>query len=229
MPVIQVENLSKEFSLSAYRSLRIQAIEDVSFAVHSGELLALAGPSGAGKSSILKCIYRTYIPSSGRIWYRFSHGSPIDLAHASNQAILAVRRKDLAYVSQFLHAIPRISARDIVAEPLMAQGATRSEARAEAEFWLGQVGIPKNLWDSSPSTFSGGEQQRINLVRSLIARPRLLLIDEPTASLDAASAETVVGLLRQLKKTGTAICGVFHDVPLMHSIADTVVTITPPR
>ncbi|MBT9151082.1 MAG: Alpha-D-ribose 1-methylphosphonate 5-triphosphate synthase subunit PhnL [candidate division WS2 bacterium] len=197
------------------------------------EFLGLLGPSGSGKSTILKCIYRTYIPTHGSIWYDSISYGKINLAFADEHTVLNVRHKEIGYVSQFLKVIPRISAIDIVAEPLLSKnGLSKQEGRKRACELLERLRIPSNLFDAYPCTFSGGEEKWINIARAIIWRPRFLLLDEPVASLDKKSMDTVILLFKELQSQGSSIVGIFHDVKLMERIADRIFEIdggaTPP-
>lgn len=184
--------------------------------------MGLAGPSGIGKSSILKCIYRTYLPTSGRVRFRSSMYGEIDLASADERRVAHLRKYELSYVSQFLKVIPRVSALDIVAERLLPLGYSLQAARDDAAGMLARLRIPETLWSAYPATFSGGEQQRINLARAFIVRPRLLILDEPTASLDRETTESVLELLQEMKRQGTTMIGVFHDWEIMKRVADRI-------
>ena len=198
----------------------------MSFSLKDGEFMGITGPSGAGKSTIVKCIYRTYLPCRGKILYRSQDGREIDLATAPEREIIKLRHKEIGYVSQFLKVIPRIPAREILVEELTRRGWDEEEAQDRAAEYLGMMNISRPLWDTSPSTFSGGEQQRVNVARALITQPRLLLLDEPTASLDSESKKIVIQALLQLKKQGTTIIGIFHDAELMKRLVDRVFTMT---
>lgn len=225
--ILKTESLTKQFQLHEQGAI-IPSCADVQLEAFGGELTALIGPTGAGKSSVLKCIYRTYLPTGGRILYRDAAGDQIDLAQASAHCMLALRRREIGFVTQFLHCLPRKSALEVVAEPLLARGENRAMARAQAEALLQQLNVPARLWDVAPATFSGGEKQRINLARGLIARPRLLLLDEPTASLDRATTECVIDLLTAIKGEGVAMIAIFHQPELVRRLADRVVELTPP-
>ncbi len=186
----------------------------------------LVGASGSGKSSVLKCVYRTYLPTSGRIDYRRSNGQEVDLATADEQTVLSLRRQEIRFVSQFLHVVPRRSAHEVVCWPLLELGDSLPAAQSAAEQLLSQVGLPERLWSVPPSTFSGGERQLVNLARALVVRPRLLLLDEPTASLDPRSTQRVAEAIESLKGQGIAILAVFHDQRLVTRLADEVVELT---
>jgi alpha-D-ribose 1-methylphosphonate 5-triphosphate synthase subunit PhnL len=202
---------------------RIEAFRDVSFTLAEGQFLGVSGPSGSGKSSLLKCLYRTYLPSTGAIWYTDGKSETRDLAATDEHAILSLRRQEIGYVSQFFPVIPRISALNTIANGMVARGFARPESEERARELLSRLGIPRALWDMFPSTFSGGEKQRINIIHAIIAQPRFLLLDEPTASLDAASAREAVSLILELKKQGTAMIGVFHDVELLSRLSDRLI------
>ncbi|AET61057.1 ABC transporter-like protein [Paenibacillus terrae HPL-003] len=202
-------------------------MRELSFSVAEGEFLGIKGTSGVGKSSILKCIYRTYLPSSGAILFRSSRYGEIDLAQASERIVSRLRQEEIGYVSQFLRVIPRIPTLDIVAERALLAGQAEETAHRQAEELLAALNIPRSLWRAYPTTFSGGEQQRVNLARALIVRPRLLILDEPTASLDPRSKANVISLLQEMKKQGTTMIGVFHDLDMMQQIADQVLDLQP--
>lgn len=201
---------------------KIKGFEDVSFSVKRGEFLAIIGSSGSGKSSLLKCMYRTYLADSGSMLYRPDSGSAIDLTTASDHEILALRRSEIGYVSQLLQVVPRTIAVDVIAEPLLHRGIEIDDARDAASRYLARLRIPEDLWDAYPSTFSGGERQRVNIARALIAAPRLLLLDEPTSALDPASTAVVVEMLRAVNQ-GTTMIGIFHDLSVVRELADRVV------
>ena len=187
-----------------------------------GEFLAIVGSSGSGKSSLLKCMYRTYLADTGSMLYRPDSNSAIDLTTASDHEILALRRSEIGYVSQLLQVVPRTIAVDVIAEPLLQRGIGIDDARDAASRYLARLRIPEDLWDAYPSTFSGGERQRVNIARALIAAPRLLLLDEPTSALDPASTAVVVEMLRAVNQ-GTTMIGIFHDLSVVRELADRVV------
>ena len=218
--MLTVENLTKNFTLHILGGQRIAGCRDVSFTVGKEEFWALAGPSGAGKSTVLKCLYRTYLPDAGRVWYDSAQFGRVDLASAAERTIIAIRRRELGYVSQFLQVIPRVPALEVVMEPLLAKnGLSRDEAQIRAASLLDRLRIPRKLFSTYPATFSGGEQQRVNIARAIAWEPRLLLLDEPTASLDAASIDVVVELLNELRAAGTTMIGIFHDPQIMARVA----------
>lgn len=217
---IEIRGLSKEFLLHQW-GRRIDGFRDVSFAVGKSESFGISGPSGSGKSSLIRCIYRTYIPNKGEILYELRNGK-VNLATLPEYEVLKLRKKEIGYVSQFLRVVPRISAVDVVAEPLIKTGMPVEEARAAASSLLERLLIPKKLFDSYPSTFSGGELQRVNLARALITKFHLLLLDEPTASLDEGIKEIVIEMLREEKDRGATIICVSHDASFLNALADRV-------
>jgi alpha-D-ribose 1-methylphosphonate 5-triphosphate synthase subunit PhnL len=220
--MLKVVGLGKRFELSISHDMIVNPFENLSFEIAEGRFMGIAGPSGIGKSSILKCVYRTYLPSSGEVWYNSSLYGPIDLARASERQISHLRIHEISYVSQFLKVIPRISALDVVAERLLPMGYSLQQARVIAERLLQRLNIPEPLWQAYPATFSGGEQQRVNLARAFIVRPRLLILDEPTASLDNDTKQNVLAILREMKQEGTTMIGVFHDWDVMGKVADQI-------
>jgi len=226
-PLLSVENLSKTFFLHEQNKV-IPSSSQVNLTVYSGKLTALIGPTGAGKSSVLKSIYRTYLPSSGRLLYETAAGGILDLALALEHRILELRREEIGFVTQFLHTLPRQKTLDVVAMPLYRQGIAKQEGRARAAELLGELNIPERLWEVPPATFSGGEKQRVNLARGLIASPRLLLLDEPTASLDAETTNRVVTLIQRKKEQGVGMLAIFHHADLVKRMADEVVELSVP-
>ena len=223
--MIEIENAEKTFVMHLQGGVELPVVRGVSFQVSSGECVVLSGPSGAGKSSILKMIFGNYRCDGGRIGIRHE-GNVIDLATAEPRQVLSVRRATIGYVSQFLRAVPRVAAIDIVAEPLIASGVARAEARERAGSLLRRLNIPERLWALPPSTFSGGEQQRVNIARGFISDLPILLLDEPTASLDAANRSVVVELIDEKKRAGVAMVAIVHDDEIRHLIADRVVDVT---
>jgi alpha-D-ribose 1-methylphosphonate 5-triphosphate synthase subunit PhnL len=220
MNIVEVRRLSKQFDLHILNEKRIQALESIDLDMAEGEIIGLTGKSGSGKSSLMKCLYRTYLSSAGHIFYRTGQGKVIDLASAGDHDIIRLRRTEIRYCSQFLSVIPRVSAVDVVSEPLMPILKDRAFAQDAAKDLLERLGLPKGLWDAYPVTFSGGEQQRINVARAIISRPRLLLIDEPTASLDTRTKDVVIDLIRSLKTTGTSVLCISHDEYALDRLSD---------
>jgi len=219
--MIEIADLSKTFTLHNQGSAVIRVMEGASLSVARGECVALVGASGAGKSTLMRMVYGNYLAASGRILI-----GDLDVARAAPREILALRREVLGYVSQFLRVVPRVPTVDVVAEPLLAVGVPVEEARARARAILDQVNIPERLWSLSPTTFSGGEQQRVNIARGFVHDYPALLLDEPTASLDAANREVVLGLIEAAKARGAAILGIFHDVEARARVCDREVDVT---
>ncbi len=217
---LEIKGLSKEFFLHQWVR-KIEGFRDVSFAVDKGECFGIFGQSGSGKSSLIRCIYRTYIPTKGEIWYESREGK-VNLATLPEYDVLKLRKEEIGYVSQFLRVVPRVSAVDVVAEPLIKRGMPVEEARAAASSLLERFLIPENLFDSYPSTFSGGELQRVNLARALITKFNLLLLDEPTASLDEGMKQIVTEMLREEKDRGATIICISHDASFLNALADRV-------
>ena len=222
--ILQVKELTKNFNLHEQGKI-LPGIPAISLTVRSGRLTALTGVSGAGKSSLLKCIYRSYLPQSGEIYYYTAEGNWIDIATAKEHEILNLRRQEISFVTQFLHCLPRQTTLNVVAKPLFDLGYERSEARNKAAILLEKMQLPERLWTISPATFSGGEKQRVNLARGIVSSPRLLLLDEPTASLDADSSRLVLELIQSVKQMGAGILAVFHSPELINILADDVVMV----
>ena len=225
MPALELSAVTKTFTMHLQGGLRLPVLNDVSFTVAPGQCVALTGPSGTGKSSILKLIYGNYKCDTGRILVDIG-GRVVDIASAQPRQILTVRQRALGYVTQFLRAVPRVSALDIVAEPLVSKGVAREEATSRAKDMLRRFNVPERLWSLPPATFSGGEQQRINLARGLLPEHPILLLDEPTASLDAHNRAVVVELVRERKARGTAIVAIMHDDDVRDAVADINVDVT---
>jgi alpha-D-ribose 1-methylphosphonate 5-triphosphate synthase subunit PhnL len=223
--MIEIANAEKTFTMHLQGGVKLPVVCGVSFHVNAGECVVLAGPSGAGKSSILKMMFGNYRCDGGQIGIRH-RGNVIDLAKAEPREILSVRRDTIGYVSQFLRAVPRVPTLDVVAEPLVVTGTPRAEAREEAGRLLRCLNIPERLWMLPPSTFSGGEQQRVNIARGFICELPILLLDEPTASLDAANRDVVVHLIDENKRAGVALVAIVHDDEIRHLIADRVIDVT---
>ena len=218
---LRVCDLAKSFTLHNQGGARLEVLRSLDFALGEGECLALAGASGCGKSTVLRTIYGNYLPDRGHILVRHDGGT-VDIARASPRLVLAVRRRTIGYVSQFLRVVPRVPALDIVAEPLVAQGAAPAAARERAAGLLARLAIPERLWGLAPATFSGGEQQRINIARVFAADYPLLLLDEPTAALDEASAQIVARLVEEARDRGATVVGIFHDGELRRRLANRV-------
>lgn len=219
--MIQIENLSKSFTLHNQGSAVIPVMAGASLIVRPGECVGLTGQSGAGKSTLMRMVYGNYLAAVGRLVV-----GDLDLVTAAPREIIALRRHTLGYVSQFLRVVPRVPTLDVVAEPLLALGRPPAEARSHAEGLLARLNIPERLWALSPTTFSGGEQQRVNIARGFVHAYPALLLDEPTASLDAVNREVVLTLIEEAKARGAAILGIFHDEAARARICDRLVDVT---
>ncbi len=219
--MINVENVSKSFTLHNQGAARIPVMHGASFQVAPGECVALVGVSGAGKSTLMRMLYGNYLAQSGRIQI-----GEVDVASAAPREILQLRRYSLGYVSQFLRVVPRVSTVDVVAEPLLATGWDRSDALARAEILLTRLNVPERLWSLSPTTFSGGEQQRVNIARGFAYDYPALLLDEPTASLDATNRAVVLEMIAAAKARGAAIVGIFHDDAARAQVCDREIDVT---
>ena len=226
-PAIETRGLVKSFILHAQGHLRLPVLAGIDLQVAAGECLLLDGPSGAGKSTLMRTLYGNYRPDRGEILLRHD-GAMVDLAGAAPRLALELRRRTIGYISQFLRVIPRVPTLDIVAQPLMALGTDMAAARHRAGALLERLDLPARLWALPPATFSGGEQQRVNIARGLIAGHPILLVDEPTAALDADNGSRVVGLLQEARAAGAAIVAICHDPLARQALATRHFTL-PPR
>lgn len=220
-PMIQIENLAKSFTLHNQGGAVIPVMAGAALTVAPGECVGLTGQSGAGKSTLMRMVYGNYLTAGGRLIV-----GDLDVATAEPRQIIALRRHTLGYVSQFLRVVPRVPTLDVVAEPLLALGIPAEAARARAASLLRRLNIPERLWSLSPTTFSGGEQQRVNIARGFAHGYPALLLDEPTASLDAANREVVLTLIEEAKAGGAAILGIFHDEGARARVCDRLVDVT---
>ena len=221
IPMIHVENLAKNFVLHNQGGAVIPVLAGASFSVAPGECVALTGQSGAGKSTVMRILYGNYLAQGGSVRI-----GGLDITKAEPREILALRREHLGYVSQFLRVVPRVPTLEVVAEPLLALGRPEDEALGRARDLLARLRIPERLWSLSPTTFSGGEQQRVNIARGFAHAYPALLLDEPTASLDATNRETVLALIEEAKAGGAAIVGIFHDLEARARVADREIDVT---
>lgn len=215
--ILTIENLAKSFTMHNLQK-QIKAIRNINFTLQEGEFVGITGKSGSGKSTILRCIYRTYLPQEGRIWYNSEKFGLIDLSKASEREMIYLRIHEIGYVSQFLNVMPRTTARELVRQAILEMGKEEAVAEREAVNMLEHFELDSELWDSYPATFSGGEKLRLNIARAMVKRPRLLLLDEPTASLDHASKLKVKILIQQLMNEGTTMLGIFHDLEFMKDL-----------
>ena len=226
---LRAEGLAKGFTLHLQGGVEIPVLRDTGIEVAPGECVALSGPSGAGKSTLMRLLQGNYGADAGSILVRRPNGGVADLAAASAREVIALRRDTIGHVSQFLRVFPRVPAIEIVAEPLVARGMPRERARVRASALLHRLNLPERLHALPPATFSGGEQQRVNLARGFAADFPLMLLDEPTASLDAANREVVIALIGEAKARGAALVGIFHDAEVRDRVADRVLEVAPRR
>lgn len=220
---VAVEHLSKTFVLHNQFGARLPVLADINLQVEKGQCMALHGQSGCGKSTLLRALYANYQADAGHIWINH-HQQPVDIVTARPRTIFAIRRDTLGWVSQFLRVIPRISTLNVVMQPLLEQGVEKAECEEKAKQLLSRLHISSRLWSLAPSTFSGGEQQRINIARGFIVDYPILLLDEPTASLDDKNRQTVATLIEEAKQRGSAIIGIFHDREIRERVADLLFT-----
>ncbi|VVO29975.1 phosphonate C-P lyase system protein PhnL [Pseudomonas fluorescens] len=224
--LIEVRNLSKIFTLHQQNGVILNVLDDLNFTVSAGECLVLHGQSGAGKSTLLRTLYGNYLPAGGSIRVRHE-GGWLEMVGAQPREVLQVRQTTLGYVSQFLRVIPRVATLDVVMEPALARGWSKDNAKSRAEHLLARLNIPQRLWQLAPGTFSGGEQQRVNIARGFMVTWPLMLLDEPTASLDDTNRQVVLELMREAKAEGAALIGIFHDRAAREAVADRHLDMTP--
>jgi len=220
-----VSEVSKSFIMHLRDGIKLPVVNDVNFSVAGGECVVLGGPSGIGKSSILKMLYGNYAVDAGQILVNHQE-KIVDIAAADPRTIIEVRRHTMGYVSQFLRTVPRVAAVDVVAEPLVARGIDAAEAKDRAIELLARLNLPRELWSLPPATFSGGEQQRVNIARGFITSHRILLLDEPTASLDATNRRVVIEMIAAKKAEGVAMLGIFHDEEVREAVADRILDVS---
>ena len=225
---LEVINLSKVFHMHILGGKKIVAFQNVSFVLERGKFLGISGKSGYGKSSLIKCFYRNYDVTSGDIFLYDKEGGKINLRTISDTEMLSIRKNRIGYVSQFFQTIPRVTTMNIVIEPLIDRGWEKERAILRATELFRLFDIPKNLWDAFPSTFSGGEKQRINIMRTLIDCPELLLLDEPTASLDKKNRSIIMNIVMELKKQNISMIGIFHDPQELESFSDEILPLDRP-
>lgn len=218
--LLEVVNLEKRFEMHILNEKQIEALRQVTFEVSEGEVVGLTGKTGSGKSTLMRCIHRTYLATGGQILYHRENGEIVDMVSASEHEVLRVRKTDMTYCSQFLQVIPRVPAIDVVASALVARGSSLEDARRVTSESFERLSLPRELWDAYPATFSGGEQQRVNIARAMISRPRLLLVDEPTASLDLKTKDAVIDMLLALKDAGTSVILITHDEHTLSRMSD---------
>ncbi len=222
---LSAHGIDKSFTMHLRGGVKLPVIRDLSFQVSAGECVVLDGPSGAGKSSVLKMVYGSYSTDRGSIILTDRNRASVDIAAAAPRTVLSLRRRVVGHVTQFLRVVPRVSTRDVVAAPLITTGVDQAEAVCRAEAVLDRLNIPQRLWDLPPSTFSGGEQQRVNIARGFLTDHALLLLDEPSASLDAANRQVVIDLIARKKVAGVAMLAIFHDPAMREAVADRYVDV----
>ena len=225
--LLSVRDVAKSFTMHLRDGLVLPVVNNVNFELHRGECVVLGGPSGVGKSSILRMVYGNYAIDHGQILVRDAKSATMrDLGSGDPRLVLELRNESIGYVSQFLRAVPRVSALDVVAAPLLARGIPRSQALERAEALLLRLNLPQTLFSLPPATFSGGEKQRVNIARGFITDHPILLLDEPTASLDAENRDIVVDMIAEKTRAGTAVLGIFHDQPVRDAVATRILDVS---
>ncbi|WP_020008153.1 ATP-binding cassette domain-containing protein [Salinicoccus albus] len=219
--MLSVQNISKSFTIHHLKQTRT-AIGGVSLHVDKGGFLGIVGKSGSGKSTILKSIYGTYKPDAGAIMYDSQEHGTVNILDISDYDLIRLRRTEIGYVSQFLKVMPRTTSLELVTQSLLEMGEPQEIALDKAKDALRHYDIPESLWNNYPNTFSGGEKLRLNIARATVKAPRLLLLDEPTASLDYDSKLKVREAISKLKANGTTLIGIFHDLDFMEGLCDHV-------
>jgi len=225
MAILKIENLSKNFFLHHIQR-ELKSCHDINFSLEQGEFVGIIGLSGAGKSTIMKCIHRTYLPTEGNIYYDSEAFGNINLSTASEREVLYLRKHEIGYVSQFLNIMPRTTAKEHVMNALLEMGEDIQNTEEKSKEILSYFKLPEKLWDIYPNTFSGGERLRLNLAHTMIKKPRLMLLDEPTASLDNKTKLLVKEMLKKLKTRKTTMLGIFHDLEFMDGLCDRVFNIS---
>lgn len=221
MPMLEIKEFGKRFTIH-HLGKTMPAIEHINFSLEAGEFIGIVGKSGSGKSTILKSIYRSYLPDTGEILYKSDRFGEIDLSTIPERQMLYLRKYEIGYVSQFLNVMPRTTCKQLVINALLEMGESEEVALVEAEQALAHFELDPKLWDSYPNTFSGGEKLRLNIAMATVKKPRLLLLDEPTASLDQQSKLKVREIIEKLKNKGTTLVGIFHDIEFMEGLCDKV-------
>jgi len=226
--LLEARNLKKTFTLHNQQGVILDVLERIDLDIAAGEMVGLKGPSGTGKSTLLRILYGNYRPVAGsvRLWHE---GEMVDIVGARASRVLDIRRKTLSFVSQFLRVIPRVSTLAIVMDPMLSRGVRQDEAHDRAAAMLKQLRLPERLWGLAPATFSGGEQQRVNIARSFVDPTPVMLLDEPTASLDAENRDIVVDLIVKARKAGAAMAGIFHDEAVSDRIATRTISLKAAR
>ena len=219
--MIDIQNVSKSFTLHNQGAAVIPVMEGGNLQVAAGECVGLTGASGSGKSTLMRMIYGNYLTQQGVLKV-----GDLNVASAEPRQIIELRRDVLGYVSQFLRVVPRVATLDVVCEPMLRVGVEKEAAKDRARDLLSRLRIPETLWSLSPLTFSGGEQQRVNIARGFAYDYPAMLLDEPTASLDGENRETVLSLIEDVKTRGAAVVGIFHDKTARDRVCDRQVDVT---
>ncbi|MUK90322.1 ATP-binding cassette domain-containing protein [Ornithinibacillus sp. L9] len=221
MAILEVNDMGKKFTNHHFGTTR-QAVHHVTFQLEKGQFIGIVGKSGSGKSTILKSIYRTYLPDEGSIYFDSEYFGKLDLTEATERQIIYLRKHEIGYVSQFLNVMPRRTCRELVEQAVLEMGETKAVAKRDAEIALMHFELDPTIWDTFPNTFSGGEKLRLNIAIATVKKPRLLLLDEPTASLDEKSKQRVRDVIEKLKASGTTLVGIFHDIEFMENLCDQI-------
>ncbi|MFD2043786.1 phosphonate C-P lyase system protein PhnL [Ornithinibacillus salinisoli] len=221
MSILEVHDVGKKFNNHHFGTTR-QAVHHITFQLEKGQFIGIVGKSGSGKSTILKSIYRTYLPDEGNIYFESEYFGRLDLKEATERQIIYLRKHEIGYVSQFLNVMPRRTCRELVEQAVLEMGESSAVAKRDAEIALSHFELDPTIWDTFPNTFSGGEKLRLNIAIATVKKPRLLLLDEPTASLDEQSKHKVREVIEKLKSSGTTLVGIFHDIEFMENLCDQI-------
>ena len=200
--IVSLERVSRTYAMDR---VQVHALRDVTLDVQQGEFVAIVGPSGSGKSTMMNIVGCLDRPSAGV--YRLA-GTPVE--ELDDDGLARLRSRTIGFVFQSYNLLPRTSALDNVATPLLYQGVGRRERVRRAGAALERLGLGDRL-DHEPNELSGGQQQRVAVARAIVTDPALILADEPTGNLDSASGQDVLAVLRELHVTGRTIVLITHD------------------